>query len=341
MKQMNEIFDRRFAFIVLVLSFVFPACANKALGTAGAEKVSPLHEAVRTDNTARVKDLIATGAHINEADATGMTPLGIAVQRQNLDMVKMLLDRGVNVRAGNGEEGTALLIAVRGGGPGEEPSVEIADLLISRGADMEATAPDSPFTPLHQAAAWYRVNIAELLLKRGANVNSRPDGPRMPGSTPLHIAVDMRGAKEHSYKAAERIVELLLDHGADVHIRRRFDGATPLLSSLTNRPANENVVKMLLDHGADVNASISPSIAEFQRYAGDTALHRAAFHREVKITEILLSHGANVNAKNAKGMTPMDVARTWEERSRKWEDPDATLKYRDVINVLKRYGGNE
>src|SRR5512134_1477758 len=109
---MNEIFERRLALIFLALAFVFPACANKALGPVGAEKVSPLHEAVRTDNTARVKDLIATGAHINEADATGMTPLGIAVQQQNLEMVKMLLDRAANVRAGNGEEGTALLLAV-------------------------------------------------------------------------------------------------------------------------------------------------------------------------------------------------------------------------------------
>lgn len=339
---MNEIIYKRLAFILLVLSFVLPACASKALGPVDVKKVSTLHEAVKSDNTARAMDLIAKGVDINEADSTGMTPLGIAVGRQSVEMVRMLLDQGADVRAGNGEEGTALLLAVRGRSPTEESSVEIADLLISRGADLEATAPDSPLTPLHQAAAWYRVNIAELLIKRGANVNSRPDGARMPGATPLHIAVDLRG-RDPSYKPAERMVKLLLDHGANVHIRTRFDGATPLHAALTNRPANANIVRMLIDHGSDVNARLSPSsdAVYYRQFDGDTPLHRAVFHREAEIVEILLSRGAVINAKNAKGMTPLALARAWEERSRKWENPDPNIGYQEVINLLKRYGGRE
>ena len=44
---------------------------------------------------------------------------------------------------------------------------------------------DSGDTPLHEAAIRGHVNIAQLLLQHGANINAR----RMTGETPLFLAI--------------------------------------------------------------------------------------------------------------------------------------------------------
>lgn len=316
---MNEICIRRLVFILFILFLIFPACANKSTGLIGAEKVSPLREAVRSDNSALVSDLISKGANINGTDSFDMTPLGIAVERQNLELVRFLIDRGANVLTGNGEYGTALHIAVRGEGLEKKPSIEIADLLISRGADLESFSGN--FTPLHQAAAWNRVEMAEFLLKKGANVNSRPAGTR--GDTPLHVAV----IGNRSYP----IAKLLIDHGADLSARGS-SGDTPLHAAMINHSPSLEIVMLFLDHAADVNSRMEGAI--FGWHLGDTPLHLATFLREVGIVELLLSRGADVNTKNAKGLTPVGLAKYWEK---KLNEPE----YKSVIELLQNSGGHD
>ena len=65
---------------------------------------------------------------------------------------------------------------------------EIAKLLISKGADVNARNDDG-FTPLHQAAYSFtegpqKIRTIELLISKGANVNSKGES----GGTPLDIA---------------------------------------------------------------------------------------------------------------------------------------------------------
>lgn len=317
----SEICGRRLAFIALVLSLVFPACANNALGPARAGNGFSLHQAVRADNTAWVIDLVEKGARIDETDSSGMTPLGIAVKRQNLEMAKLLIDRGADVRAGSGDYGTPLHLAVMGRGPEEEANVEIAELLIARGADLEALGPIPRWTPLHQAAAWGRVEMAELLIKRGANVNSRPRDPG--GQTPLHTAVMV--------KRSLPMASLLVDHGADLRARDHI-GCTPLDLALLNPRPSLDVVKLFLDHGADVNSRTQGGAFDWE--AGATPLHRAVFHREIGIVELLLSRGADINARNRMGMTPLALAKLWEI---KFTEPE----YKRVIDLLRNHGGHE
>jgi len=320
-KQTRETCGRRLAFIALVLSLVFPACADKALGPVGAGNGSSLHQAVRSDNTAWVMDLIAKGAGIDETDSSGMTPLGIAVKRQNLEMVKLLLDRAANVRAGSGDYGAPLHLAVMGRGPDEEANVEIAELLIARGADLEALGPIPRWTPLHQAAAWDRVDMAELLIKKGANVNSRPRDPG--GQTPLHTAVMV--------KRSLSMARLLVDHGADLRARDNI-GCTPLDLALLNPRPSLDVVRLFLDHGADVDSRTQGGVFDWE--AGATPLHRAVFHREIGIVELLISRGADVNAKNRMGKTPLALAKLWQI---KFSNPE----YERVIDLLRNHGGHE
>lgn len=68
-------------------------------------------------------------------------------------------------------------------------------------------------SPLHAAAAGYRIEIANALLAVGADVDAHDQN----GATPLHRAVRNRCAAA---------VNVLLDHGADATLRNR-PGSTP------------------------------------------------------------------------------------------------------------------
>ncbi len=84
---------------------------------------------------------------------------------------------------------------------------EVADLLLARGADVNARSRSTRFarenTPLHAAAANRQVAVAELLIARGADVNAR-DGS---GFTPLALAANNRN---------DLMVVILLEKGAQI-----------------------------------------------------------------------------------------------------------------------------
>ena len=64
-----------------------------------------------------------------------------------------------------------------------EGKTEVAKLLISKGADLEARS-NTGSTPLHYAAFKGMTEVAKLLISKGADVNAKDnfDG------TPLHMA---------------------------------------------------------------------------------------------------------------------------------------------------------
>ncbi len=84
---------------------------------------------------------------------------------------------------------------------------EVADLLLARGADVNARSRSTRFarenTPLHAAAANRQMAVAELLIARGADVNAR-DGT---GFTPLALAANNK---------SDLMVVVLLEKGARI-----------------------------------------------------------------------------------------------------------------------------
>jgi uncharacterized protein len=93
--------------------------------------------------------------------------------------------------------------------------LEVARLLLGRGADPNAVAMNgSRLTPLHSAIAAKHRDTTSLLLALGASPNSVQHG----GITPLHIAAQ---------DGDEAIVDMLLLRGADP-TRKRDDGKTPI-----------------------------------------------------------------------------------------------------------------
>lgn len=126
-------------------------------------------------------------------------------------------------------------------------------------------------TPLHTAAYGGKLNIVQLLIARGADVNSATPT----GSTPLH------GAALYGHEA---VVRLLVEKGAKVDVANRA-GYTPLTNSAGS--ANLSLMKFLIDAGGKINPpsdSVIPPIS--------SAINRSWMEG----IEYLLGQGAKANA---------------------------------------------
>jgi ankyrin repeat protein len=99
--------------------------------------------------------------------------------------MELLLDRGagVNVVSRHPIEATALVAALFG------RRIDAAKLLIGRGADVTLrrggrSFPRAGWSPLHYASAYGFLDVASMLLERGASVTAQDES----GATPLDVA---------------------------------------------------------------------------------------------------------------------------------------------------------
>jgi hypothetical protein len=99
---------------------------------------------------------------ISKRDLFNWTQLHHAAHDNSLDIATLLIDRGADIEATNNDGRTPLLQAAH------DNSLEVATLLINRGADIEATNNDG-YTPLRFAAWENSLEVATLLIDRGAN----------------------------------------------------------------------------------------------------------------------------------------------------------------------------
>lgn len=175
------------------------------------------------------------------------------------EMLESLIANGVDVKTDKG--GFALSMAAMVG------KYENVEVLIAHGANVNAREPINGFTPLHQAVSY---------------IGYRPMNPsgEMP---PMDVGVA---------KSKKKIVELLIEHGADVNNRNKY-GVTPLYSAATKEMA-----ELLIKHGANVNA---------MNINNNTPLYDAISHNK-EVVEVLIAHGADVNNKDRSGNTPLHVA---------------------------------
>ncbi len=100
-------------------------------------------------------------------------------------------------------------------------------------------------TPLHIAAAAYRLEIVRKLIAMGSDVRAR----NRRGAEPLHYAVDgAPGSRTWNPSAQAATVVCLIDAGADPNAVDQ-SGVTPLHRAVRTRCAA--AVRALLDGGAD------------------------------------------------------------------------------------------
>ena len=127
-------------------------------------------------------------------------------QHAEIEDVKSMLDHRADVNARGNLGRTPLHMAAK---LNKDPAV--IKMLLDRGTDINVRN-NIGSTPLHEAAQNEEPAVTKLLLNRGADVNAMTDT----GQTPLRIAVHL--AAGWSMENTQ-VIELLLDHGADVYER--------------------------------------------------------------------------------------------------------------------------
>ncbi|KAF8343296.1 ankyrin repeat-containing domain protein [Amanita rubescens] len=191
---------------------------------------------------------------------------------------------GENAKANlmGGLYGHALQTASYGG------NVKIVQILLKRGADINT---QGPYGNALQTALYARNNeIAKLLLEQGADVNAQG----VYHGSALQAALSGGNSE---------IVRILLDRGADVNAQGGDYGNA--LQAASYRGNNE-IVKVLLEQGADVNAQGG--------YYGN-ALQAASYQGNNEIVQILLEKGADANAQGGHYGNALNAA-SYEGKSK-------------------------
>jgi len=301
--------------IFAMLFFVFilsapPAHADDALNRA-------LFEAISAGNVQEVQSLISRGADVSVAKSeikgemnvkdllpVFSTPLGYALSEKNKDISRLLARNMVKFAVpftwGNG--GKDITYPLRTAVSYDD--VEVAKILLQRGASI------AEVEPLISEAN--NTAMADFLFANGANVNAK----NADGGSALHI---MAGSS-----LDVPVAEWLLAHGADINAKDNED-RTPLHGAVLR--VNPMNVKFLLEHGAEVNAKDNK---------GETPLHsmgspdRSTYsygdkNKTKQLVALLLAYGADVNAKDRDGQTPLSRVTATADQ--------------DLIQALQAHGG--
>ena len=197
---------------------------------------TPLHAAASNDKLEIVKWLLKLGADPNVLDSEGYTPLDLAytfvIAEPSRELVGCLVAAGTEisiwtaVRMGDWERVSAVL--------GAAPHL------------LDAHSEYLDFTPLMVAARMNRLEVAESLILRGANLNAvcKKFDNGMGGNTPLWFAA--QGDRE----GREEMVRLLLKHGAAVNFAGEYGWTALHMSAQWNHP---EIARVLVEHGAEAS----------------------------------------------------------------------------------------
>ena len=163
-------------------------------------------------------------------------------------------------------------------------------------------------SPLHVAAAAYRVEMAELLLKSGADCCAAHNHRK---SQPLHYAADGGPGGDSRDARQVQMIEFLLKAGADLHARDK-NGATPLHRAVRTRSVE--AVKFLLDAGADATLRNEPGSTPFHLAVQNTGRggsgSEEAKAAQRQIIHTFLERGISPKLKDANGKSVLDWAKS-------------------------------
>jgi ankyrin repeat protein len=120
----------------------------------------PLHFAVTSQDNDSLEQLIKSGIHLEAVDHRGRTALMVAVEQTNTEAATLLIQHGARVNTKDTELQSVLVKAIK------TKQTAIAKLLIEHGADCTEELSKRNETVL-TLAAWYRAyELFELMVKR-------------------------------------------------------------------------------------------------------------------------------------------------------------------------------
>lgn len=269
---------------------------------------SALWYAVRDNKLDLASLLIEKGADTNAGD---YPVLVTATQQGNLEMVEMLLEKGALpnkiVTKEYRASVSALFVAVA------NRKIDIVRALLKKNADVNFSIPNDSgldhyntfvnatsckgATALWFAAASGYSEIAELLIKNGALIESAPTSGDYEGQTPLFAA---------AYRSHLSTVKLLLENGALTEAAPAngiYKDQTPIWSAASN--GDLEIAKLLIEHRSKLDATVlwfgTSDKMQFLTNTLGAALYQLTFlikhplihgKSELKVAKLLIENGA-------------------------------------------------
>ena len=253
----------------------------------------PLTQATKNNHDVTAAALLKHGVFVNVTDATGDSALHIAAVEGNFVIAQLLLRYKADVNQ-NSDDNTPLTLA------STFNNINVARLLIESGADVNIKTGDDELTALHESTLKGWLEMVELLVDYGADLNSSAAD----GNTCFHIACQLGYIK---------IVQFLVSKGADVNLVCRArstmktdgEGETGFIRAARN--GKFDIIKLLLERNSTEDDSQHIDV-NFQSENGNTALLIAAFQGHYEMARILLEHGAKTEELSADGATALNIA---------------------------------
>lgn len=242
-----------------------------------APRVNPgeyLLNAAEQGDIAAVREAIAQGANIDTSDqrrkTKNCTPLMLAIANGHIEVVDLLLNAGADIDTKEIIDANQRQINSIG--------------IISDDYDwLQSMGFFLGITPLMLAASRGHKDIAQLLIKRQANIQARDCFAR----DALCLAC-MNGHLE--------VAKVLIETGVNIN-QQDCEGNTPLFMTLNN--AHTELAKFLIESGADINA---------KNHEHQTPLMAAVQKGNLNLVQILIERGADLHAVSKDGDTAMTLA---------------------------------
>lgn len=233
---------------------------------------TPLHMAAELGDVAIVKELLASGAHVDVLNSRHRTPLDEASIAGAREAGKILLERAINkIRMCSSKLSSSMLhCAVING------DSKLVHTLLQNGVDPDSLDPDG-VAPSDKAVRPDNSDILRILLKHGANPNRRP----------LLMRCLRYGCEENA--------AMLIEYGANPNERDSCHN-TPLHGCADNLFGS----KFLAEHGAQLDA---------RNMFGETPLFRAVSVQNYDAVRYLLQCGSDPCVSTYSGETPLEHAR--------------------------------
>ncbi|MGE5643289.1 MAG: ankyrin repeat domain-containing protein [Byssovorax cruenta] len=180
-------------------------------------------DAIKQGNRYEVERQLIVDPALIHVKENGLSPILIAAYHHQLELASFLADKAVIL--------TIFEAAATG-------KINHVIRLLARDPDLVNAYAQDGFQPLGLACFFGHYDTAEYLIKAGALISSPARNELK--ATPIHSAA----AGGH-----EKIVRLLLDHGADANVREQ-GGFTPLHAAAQN--GDVEILRALLMGGADL-----------------------------------------------------------------------------------------
>ncbi|KAJ5675172.1 uncharacterized protein N7477_005106 [Penicillium maclennaniae] len=258
----------------------------------------------------------------------------------NNQTLEILLKDGADPNGSQEKRDCApLTAAIRG-----QCDVETIKLLINHGASLQNRLEN----PINWAIYSHNLAVLEILLEAGADPNNPEEGDRFPllqageksrhghgdaalslllkyGADPLRLTKD-GSTVFHQICCRNYPVQPFLALGIDLEMVTEH-GCTPLMGAIENwwNIEESSSAIDLIEAGANVHAI---------DHSGNTPLHHAIIHGNVRITKVLLERSASVSKRNNEGCTPMG------EALRLYTCENSRTRWYSIINLLLSAGSN-